>query len=479
VRTSNNFRADHSIKLEPSPAQLQQQMVEKSVVFMVHNKPYPEPHIVVERFAIKLFALNEKAVIPVVNFIKHIKKFLGRHNVLLLCGCLLSVGSIHLWVSSAAAETKVIGYIASFTDMKAAIDKTDLSKLTHINLSFTNPDARGKLADNGVMTCMPGVSDENVSIADVRYVINKAQAAGVKVLASVAGGVIPACSGNWETLLLPANRQVLVDNLIAFMEEFGLDGIDIDIEGALLTNIDNAGNYTPFIQALSAQLIARKKLLTCATASYVGGMIPISSIPYFDFVNLMSYDAIGPSWGPAGVEHSTYAMAQEHVEIWKGRGLTRDQLVLGVPFYGYGFGSYKSDYTFASILAEFGVDAANNDLIGEACAGCNYLTYNGVPTIKAKTRLGIEQGSGVMIWELSQDATGAHNLLNVIDAEIKLASSTGSSAATSSVAPIADKKSSGGSGGIGLSAIFMLCLLLAYLKFIALPFRANAARIVK
>ena len=411
------------------------------------------------------------------NIINCWVNFLGRRLALALGGFVLCVSSINLWASSVAAETKVIGYIASFTDMKAAIDKTDLSKLTHINLSFTNPNAQGKLVDNGVMTCMPGRQGGNVSVADVRYVIDKAHAANVKVLASVAGGVIPACSGNWETLLQPANRQLLVDNLIGFMEEFGLDGIDVDIEGWLLTNIDNAGNYTPFIQALSAQLVARKKLLTCATASYVGGMIPVSSIPYFDFVNIMSYDAIGPSWGQAGAQHSTYAMAVDHVNLWKNRGLTKEQLVLGVPFYGYGFGSYKSDYTYASILSEFGAEAATKDLLGSACAGCSYITYNGAATIKAKTQLGLEQGSGIMIWELSQDAAGANSLLKIIDEEVKQISSsssslaaassvaassiasTASSSAASSVSSVSDNKSSGGSGRIGLLEMILLSLL--------------------
>jgi len=423
----------------------------------------------------------------VVNIIKHFSHFLGPRLAFVLGGFVLCVGSINLWASSVAAETKVIGYIASFTDMKAAIDKTDLSKLTHINLSFTNPNAQGKLVDNGVMTCMPGMTGGNVSAADVRYVIDKAQAAGVKVLASVAGGVIPACSGNWETLLQPANRQVLVDNLIAFMEEFGLDGIDVDIEGWLLTNIDNAGNYTPFIQALSAQLDARQKLLTCATASYVGGMIPVSSIPYFDFVNIMSYDAIGPSWGQAGSQHSTYAMAVDHVNLWKNRGLTKEQLVLGVPFYGYGFGTYKSDYTYASILAEFGAGVATKDLIGSACAGCNYITYNGAATIKAKTQLGLEHGSGIMIWELSQDAAGANSLLKVIDDEINQTLSSSSSSvaaaassmAASSAAPVtssiaassapavSDNKSSGG-GSTGLLEIVLLSLLVLSLQISSL-----------
>lgn len=399
---------------------------------------------------------------------------LGQRITCALGAVALCAGSTQLWAADAAADTKVIGYIASFTDMKAAIDKTDLNKLTHINLSFTNPDADGKLVKDGIMTCMPGMAGGNVSAADVRYVIDKAQAAGVKVLASVAGGVIPPCSGNWETLLQPENRDGLVDNLISFMEDFGLDGIDVDIEGAVLTSIDNAGNYTPFIQALSEQLIERNKLLTCATASYVGGMIPISSIPYFDFVNIMSYDTIGPSWGQAGSEHSTYDMAVAHVEIWKERGLSKEKLVLGVPFYGYGFGdAYLSDYTYASILAKFGADAATRDLMGTACATCEYITYNGAATIKAKTQLALKEGSGVMIWELSQDAAGADSLLKVIDDEIKQPSESSSSAATST--PVAASsaatssvttsinngagKSSGG-GSMGMLMLLSLSLLL-------------------
>jgi GH18 family chitinase len=428
-----------------------------------------------------------------VNILNSILNALVRRLAFALSTFLLCIGSSNLWANTVATDIKVIGYIASFTDMKTAIDKTDLSKLTHINLSFTNPDAQGKLVDNGMMTCMPGMQGDNVSAADVRYVIDTAQAAGVKVLASVAGGVIPGCSGNWETLLQPANRQVLVDNLIAFMEDFGLDGIDIDIEGVLLTNIDNAGNYTPFIQALSVELIARQKLLTCATASYIGGMVPVSSLPYFDFVNIMSYDAIGPSWGQAGSEHSSYAMAIDHMNIWKDRGLPKEKLVLGVPFYGYGFGSYKSDYTYASILAEFGADAANHDLIGTACAGCNYITYNGATTIKAKAQLGIEQGSGVMIWELSQDAAGTNSLLKIIDDEIKQFSDSSSSSAgttssvadsstasvessvaASSVAATDDRKSSGG-GSVGLLELLCLCFLLFSLP-VATLFRSKIAR---
>ncbi|MEN0035675.1 MAG: glycosyl hydrolase family 18 protein [Cellvibrio sp.] len=324
--------------------------------------------------------------------------------------------------SVAQAQTKVVGYIPSYKNMPAVIDRTDLSKLTHINLSFLNPNASGALTSGGNPVCMEGAS-----ASDINYVVQKAHQAGVKVLVSVAGGVIPACSGNWQTLLQPANRATIVNNLLQFVNTFNLDGLDIDIEGAVLTNIDNAGHYTPFIQALRNGLPAGK-LLTSATASYVGGMVPTSSLQYFDFVNIMSYDAIGPGWGQAGVEHSPYSMAVSDINIWKARGLTKQKMVLGVPFYGYGFNGYAAAYDFASIVNQFGAGAAQADVIGTRCAGCSYITYNGLPTIRAKTQLALQEGSGVMIWELSQDIAGANNLLAAIRTQI---GNTGSSSSSS------------------------------------------------
>ena len=310
----------------------------------------------------------------------------------------------------------VIGYVPTWKGLARTVDATDLSKLTHINISYLNPDASGAFtADDGPL-CMGGAAPK-----DIQYPVERAHEAQVKVLVSLGGGVIPACSGDWEDLLQPEPRQHLVDNLLQFAADYGLDGIDVDLEGVLLTAIDRAGNYTPFIHSLSAGLKPGGKLLTCATASYEGGMIPVESITYFDFVNIMSYDAIGPSWGEAGTEHATYEQAQAHIDTWQGRGLSRDKLVLGVPFYGYGFGGdYRSNYSYEQLLEAFGAAAAEGDLIGSPDSGSGYITYNGPETLRRKTRLALEHGSGVMIWEMSQDAPAPDDLLGVIHGEIAL-----------------------------------------------------------
>ncbi len=316
------------------------------------------------------------------------------------------------------AQTRVIGYIPTYKGLTASIDRADLTKLTHLNIAFINPDKNGDLFKVNHITCMQNETADNVSSADLHYTVSKAHEAGVKVLVSMAGALITSCSGDWAKLLKPKNRGKLVDNIIDFVDKFNLDGIDIDIEGTLLTKIDKAGNYTPFISKLSKKLKKQDKLLTCATASYDGGMIPISAVDFFDFVNIMSYDAIGPSWGSAGTQHSTYEQALSHINIWKKRGLAKDKLVLGVPFYGYGFGSYSGTYSFDEILQKFGKEAINSDLIGSACANCNYVTYNGLATIKAKTRLALDEGTGVMIWEITHDSKGSNSLLATIYDEI-------------------------------------------------------------
>jgi GH18 family chitinase len=241
-----------------------------------------------------------------------------------------------------------------------------------------------------------------VTLAEFDAAIAAAKAAGAKVLISLGGGTIPGCSGDWAELLKLATRPAVVRNLVALADTHGLDGIDVDIEGVLLTEIDKAGNYTPFIAELGAAMRARGKLLTCATASYEGGMIPKASVPWFDLVNVMSYDAIGPSWGQAGAEHSSFDQARRDLALWRKRGVARERLVLGVPFYGYGFGDFRSNHAYRDILAEHGAAAAD-DVIGKRCAGCSYITHNGPATLARKAALAQTDAAGIMVWEITQD----------------------------------------------------------------------------
>ncbi|WNO08421.1 glycosyl hydrolase family 18 protein [Teredinibacter sp. KSP-S5-2] len=355
---------------------------------------------------------------------------------------------------TSAASTKVIGYIPMWENIVNTTNRTDLSNLTHLNLAFANPDSQGRFLNNNTPTCMSG------SNADINYVVERAHQANVKVLISVAGGVIPECSGDWQTLLQPENRAQLIQQVLDFMAFYQLDGIDIDLEGVLLTSIHTSGNYVPFIRELKEQL-AEGALLTAATASYEGGMIPTESLAYFDFVNIMSYDAIGPTWGQAGTEHATLDFAVENINTWKSRGLEKDKLVLGLPFYGYGFGQYQSDYNYSSLMTEFGEQVKDTDIIGSLCDGCSYITFNSEKTIRSKTQLALKEGSGVMIWELSQDIAGENNLLNAIQEEIN---GETSQPTTDTSTPTTTPSSSNSGGGSLPPAFILVCILAAFIQ---------------
>ena len=319
-----------------------------------------------------------------------------------------------------APKPVIIGYLPTFKDYKAALDATDLSEVTHINIAFVNPDPDGLIVKGDTMACSEGFQGGNVPLTDMRTIIARAHKAHVKVLPSLGGGEIPKCSGDWVSLLSPAMRPTTVANLLTFVDDEKLDGIDVDLEWDVLTAIDKAGEFTPFIQDLSAGLKKRHKLLTCATASNDGGMVPVATVPYFDYINIMSYDGVGIGqngtiYGPPGGENASLAMAKDDIATWQARGATPAQIVLGVPFYGHAFGTYRgNEHDYHDLLANYGDSVAENDVVGQACAGCSYVTYNGRPTLRAKADLAKTYGAGIMIWELSADVKGPDSLLDAV-----------------------------------------------------------------
>ena len=64
------------------------------------------------------------------------------------------------------------------------------------------------------------------------------------------------------------------------------------------------------------------------------------------------------------------------------------------------------DWPLNEIADEHGRDALKSDVVGQRCAGCDYITFNGLPTLERKARLAGAWGAGVMVWEIDQDLPG-------------------------------------------------------------------------
>jgi GH18 family chitinase len=321
-------------------------------------------------------------------------------------------------VSAAQAKDRgvVIGYVAAFKGLDLAMKQGGLGKYTHLDLAFVNPTPSAEITGAGGLACAPAVAgrtDVMVSDEQLHSLVATAHASGTKVIASLGGAVVPPCGGDWADLLQPAMRTKLATNLIAMVDRYDLDGLDIDLEGELMMRIDAAGNYTPFVRDLATALDHRSKLLTAATGSYPGGMVPDSSLPYFDLIGIMSYDQVGPTWGTPGSEHSTYEQALADLTLWIGKGVPARKLALGMPFYGRGFGSYRPGWSLQEIAAQFGNAQLGTDVIGQRCGGCSYITYNGLPTLERKAELAGAWGAGVMVWAIGQDLSDGRAISHI------------------------------------------------------------------
>jgi GH18 family chitinase len=138
----------------------------------------------------------------------------------------------------------------------------------------------------------------------------------------------------------------------------------------------------------------------------------------------MAYDKTGP-WRPSAPgQHSPMSYVTDHLDYWsKERNMPKEKLVVGVPFYGYGFGPladtskrYQS-MSYKDIIAAFPGAATQDEMALPNNGGTIY--YNGMPTIKAKTEVAMQRGSGVMIWQLLADTNNDTSLLNVITQTIR------------------------------------------------------------
>lgn len=259
-------------------------------------------------------------------------------------------------------------------------------KLTHINYSFLTPKADG--------TFNPIINSWKL-----QQIVKTAHEHDVRVCISVGGW---GWDAQFEEMAAsPESRTKFVQNLKAFVDEYGLDGVDIDWEYP--DPGQSSQNFLTLIQELRAAM--PDKLLTTAVVSYGddhGAGIPTESFELFDFVNIMAYD---------GSDHGTLEQFGKGLLYWSKRGLSPEKTVMGVPFYSHPKGLPKEEGVTYSKLTQTDPAAAQIDEFDYYGV---IQVYNGIPTIQAKTRMAMDKAAGIMFWALDHDAQGELSLVNAI-----------------------------------------------------------------
>ncbi|RKO84891.1 glycoside hydrolase superfamily, partial [Blyttiomyces helicus] len=312
---------------------------------------------------------------------------------------------------------------------------------THINYAFGIP------ATNGAI-------DVDTSKVRFYYLVpgfpalaKLAKQHSVKVGISVGGwdnsdhfSKLVANSGAIDTFARSAN---------ALLEEFGLDGIDIDWEypgeAGATTNFDaqnDTPNYLRFLKALRAA-IGPNKYISAAVAE---NLFEVNGNPttdlsafaaIFDWVSPMVYDNFGP-WVSETAHDAPMSAFTAAATLWHSAGFAKSQIVLGYPLYGriadlnfgtaglnlpilkFEFVNGDTGFTYDELQAKFSSGWTRHWDASELSAWWGKAIYGHFATVpdpeaaQARAQWVLENGyGGIMLWEVTQDSN--HVILSALN----------------------------------------------------------------
>ena len=231
-------------------------------------------------------------------------------------------------------------------------------------------------------------------------------------------------------------RQGLIKNLVSKVLQYDVDGVDVDLELGYVFGPNSMAvsrsfprenpaipgtdpNYRIFIIELAQALRSHHKLITVALPSRPADVVTQEVLSQFDFINIMSYDHTGQSRPDRPGHHAPYPDAIDDLDYYQNTLMVpKEKLILGVPFYGRGFGPGLNDPVIAYMnYIDIVSTYAGAEWVDHWHLPNGYIMYyNGIPTIKNKTELAKKEAGGIMIWQILADMpTGKKSLLNAIN----------------------------------------------------------------
>ena len=248
---------------------------------------------------------------------------------------------------------QVMGWVPAYgidaaTRALAATPAIGLS-MTRLGLQFWNPSADGR----SLVFAPVDATGRPVTAADVRQLQRWARSHGVQPLLTVYNNsqVVNRWDWQWARRAFAEHPEEFGAALVAAVDKWDLDGVDLDLEGEGDFSADRPA-YAAFVHQLAAALKARGKLLTvdsfhspCANApnmrwwsDWAGDVATIHSMGYEDL-----YEGSKATFTPEGkpVCEGGAALFRYSWQLDYGMkaGYRRDQIVMGMPTWVDTWGS--------------------------------------------------------------------------------------------------------------------------------------------
>jgi chitinase len=255
----------------------------------------------------------------------------------------------------------------------------------------------------------------------------------------------------------PANRTSFAQSVLAILQQYQLDGIDIDWEFPAIDEgppghpyrAADKQNFTELIKAVRSALGKRYEI------SFAAGVFPeylYNSIewkkvmPLVDRVHLMTYDMVNRKSRFSGHHAALYSTPFQHISIdntirfLDSLGIARNKVVIGAAFYARtytvadtnnhglyrpavfdGFAVYKTyrrRFAAANGFTCYWDDTAKVPYCFNPSQKL-FVTFDDERSVALKTNYALAKGlNGMLIWELRQD-DGQQRLLNAIRVAVR------------------------------------------------------------
>jgi len=324
---------------------------------------------------------------------------------------LLAVAAV-LFTSCAGQEKTsgkiVVAYVTGWNDVMP-----DPFTMTHINFAFghVNETFDGISLSNHEGTAT--IPSEKLKKIVALKELNPA----LKVQLSIGGWG----SGRFsEMASTEQTRAAFAADCRRIMDEFGLDGIDMDWEyptsssAGISSSPDDTENFTLLMKAIR-DAIGRDALLTMASVCSAKYVDFPSVLPYLDFVNVMSYDMRGRLDALHSALHSSpisgYMTTEEAMNAHTAAGIPKEKLTVGLAFYGRGVAPCGDYVDYKDIPSRIEAGFTEN---WDEQAMVPYLTdgegrfalgYENARSLSIKCQYILDGGFlGAMYWEYSADS---------------------------------------------------------------------------
>jgi len=320
----------------------------------------------------------------------------------------------------------VAGYYVGYERDLYPIGEVDFSAVTHLMVGRARPLADGSLTTDFDIDAVNGPPWAHGAVSG-------AHAAGRKAILMVGGaGEIDG----WRGAASAAHRDAFVANLLAAVDEFEFDGLDLDWEPL------EDGDRPDFLALAQALRGTRPALLLTVPIGWMNSNFDDQPDLFwgqvaalFDRVDVMTYDMAGPwqgwqSWHNSalyGETPSTPSSVASTVAFYLASGVPPARLGVGIAFYGYCWQGVTAPHedggtiaagdgtmSYANIIENYYTPSvrvwdasARVPYLSSApplgAAGCNFVSYEDTESIAEKGALVRAQGlGGTIIWTISQ-----------------------------------------------------------------------------